>query len=128
MGERGGGENFDKESKSFFFFFLGGGGGGGEGRGGGFQPKKRKYKKTLGIRYFFVLMLYIIFKVPGSSGSLILTKIKEVTDRHNSANVLQNSVKSHLNMDSKQSSEFQDPSSSNSLHIVLTRFFYFYKS
>ena len=26
-------------------------------------------------------------------------------------------------MDPKQSSEFQDPSSSNSLHIVLTRFF-----
>ena len=48
--------------------------------------------------------------------------------RHNSANVLRNSVKGHLNVDPKQSSEFQDPSSSNSLHIVLTRFFYFYKS
>ena len=31
-------------------------------------------------------------------------------------------------MDPKQSFEFQDHSSSNSLHIVLTRFFYFYKS
>ena len=31
-------------------------------------------------------------------------------------------------MDPKQSSAFQDPSSSNSLHIVLTRVFYFYKS
>ena len=31
-------------------------------------------------------------------------------------------------MDPKQSSEFQDPSSSNSLHIVLTRLFYFYNS
>ena len=46
----------------------------------------------------------------------------------NSANILRNSVKSHLNMDPKQSSEFQDPSSRNSLHIVLTRFFYCYKS
>ena len=33
------------------------------------------------------------------------------------------SVKIHLNMDHKQSSEFQDPTSSNSLNIVLTRFF-----
>ena len=39
------------------------------------------------------------------------------------ANVLRNSVKSRLNMDPKQYSEFQDPSSSNSLHIVLTRLF-----
>ena len=75
-------------------------------------------------------MLYIKFQVPGSSGSLVLTQTKgERTGKgHNSANVLQNSVESHLNMDPKQSSEFQDPSSSDSLHIVLTRFFYFYKS
>ena len=46
--------------------------------------------------------------------------------RHNSANVLQNSVKSHLKIDPKQYSEFQDPSSSNSLDIVLTRFSYCY--
>ena len=75
-------------------------------------------------------MLYIKFQVPGSSGSLILTQKKELRTGkgHNSADVLQNSVKSHLNMDPKQSSEFQDPSSSNSLYIVLTKFFYFYKS
>ena len=42
---------------------------------------------------------------------------------HNSASVLLNSVKSHLNMDPKQSFEFQDPSSSNFLRIVLTRIF-----
>ena len=53
-------------------------------------------------------MLYIKFQVPGSSGSLVLTQTK--------------GIKSHLNMDPKQSSEFPDPSSSNSLHIVLTRF------
>ena len=35
---------------------------------------------------------------------------------------LQNSVKSHLNIDPKQYSEFQDPSSSNGLNILLTRF------
>ena len=86
--------------------------------------------KTIGIRLFFVLMLYIKFQVPGSSGSLVLTQTKGVRTgkRHNSVNVLRNSVKSHLNMDPKQYSEFQNPSSSNSLHIVLTRFFYLYKS
>ena len=60
--------NFDKESKSeekilFFFFVFGGGGGGG---GGGPTGKK------IGIRLFFVLMLYIKSQVPGSSGSLVL--------------------------------------------------------
>ena len=122
--------------KAKFFFFLGGGEAGGErererereGGGGGLQPKTRKHKKTIGT--CFVLMLYIKFQVPGSSGSLVSTQTKGVTDSkgHNSANVLQNSVKSHLNMDPKQSPEFQDPSSSNSLHIVLTRFSYCYKS
>ena len=62
--------------KIFFFFFWGGGGGrGGGGGGGGFQPEKKN--KTLGIRLFFVLMLYIKFQVPGSSGSLVLTQTKE---------------------------------------------------
>ena len=45
-----------------------------------------------------------------------------------SANVLQNSVKSHLYIDPTQHSEFQDPSSSNSLDIVLTRFSFCYNS
>ena len=45
-----------------------GGGGGGEGRRG-FQPEKN----PIGIRLFFVLMLYLKFQVPGSSGSLVLT-------------------------------------------------------
>ena len=42
---------------------------------------------------------------------------------HNSTNNLRNSVKSHLNMGSRQYSECQDPSSSSSLHTVLTSFF-----
>ena len=98
--------NFDKEYKSeeFFFFFFGGGGGvGGRERERGGEEEEdsnRKKENTKNNRY-----------------SLIFC-----------ANVLQKSVKSHLNMDPTQSSEFQDPSSSNSLHIVLTRFFYFYKS
>ena len=121
--------NLDKESKSyfFFFFFLGGGGRGGE--GGGFQPEK-KTQKTIGIRLFFVLMLYIKFHVPGSSGSLVLHKQKEerTGKGHSSANVLRNLVKSHLNMDPKQYSEFQSPNSRNYLHVVLTRFFYCNKS
>ena len=48
---------------------CGGGGGVGGAGGGGFQSKK----KTIDIRLFFVLMLYIKFQVPGSSGSLVLT-------------------------------------------------------
>ena len=79
--------NFDKESKSEEKnFFLGGGGRGGEGGerekggGGGFHPKKKTQKNN---RYspIFVLMLYIKFQVPGSSGSLVLTQTKGATDR-----------------------------------------------
>ena len=39
----------------------------------GFQPKV--------ICLFFVLMLFIKFQVPGSSGSLVLTQTEGVTDR-----------------------------------------------
>ena len=67
--------------KNFFFFGGGGGGGGGEGQRRGFSTEKNKTQKTIGIRYFFVLMLYIKFQVPGSSGSLVLTQTKGVTDR-----------------------------------------------
>ena len=59
------------------FFFLGGGGVGGGGEEGGrrgIPTEKKKTQKTIGIRYFFVLMLYIKFQVPGSSGSLVLTQ------------------------------------------------------
>ena len=52
-------------------------GGGGGGGGGGFKPKK----KQLVFAYFFVLILYIKFQVPGSIGSLVLTQTKAVTDR-----------------------------------------------
>ena len=40
------------------------------------RKKENTQKKTIGIRYFFVLMLYIKFQVPGSSGSLVLTQTK----------------------------------------------------
>ena len=61
--------NFDKESISEdFFFFFGRGGGGGGGR-------------SVVICLFFVFILYIKFQVPGSSGSLVLTQTKGVTDR-----------------------------------------------
>ena len=46
---------------------MGGADGGG---GGGFDKK-------IGIRLFFVLMLFIKFQVPGSSGSQFLHKQKE---------------------------------------------------
>ena len=107
--------HFDKESKSedFFFFFWWREGGG-----------SNLYS------LIFVLMLYIKFQVPSASGSLVLTETNEsrTGKRHNSANVLQNSVKSHLYIDPKQYFEFQDPSSSNSLDIVLTRFSYCHNS
>ena len=51
-------------------------GGGGGGAGGILTEKK-----TIGIRLIFVVMLYIKFQVPGSSGSLVLTQTKGVTDR-----------------------------------------------
>ena len=75
--------NFAQESKSedfsfylFNFFFCGRGGGVGVGREGDFDQNK----KTIGICLFFVLMLYIKFQIPGSSGSLVLTQTKGVTD------------------------------------------------
>ena len=70
--------NFDKESKTedFFFFFFFGGGGGWGGVGGGRGEGDFRQKK-IGIRLLFVLMLYIKFHVPGSSGSLVLTQTKE---------------------------------------------------
>ena len=73
--------NFDKEPKSeefFFFFFLGGGGGGG---GVGIPTEKKENTKNNRYSLIFVLMLYIKFQVPGSSGSLVLTQTKGVTDR-----------------------------------------------
>ena len=73
--------NFDKESKSEDFFIIGWGGGGGRERGRGGRRGIPTEKKTIRIRLFFVLMLYIKFQVPGSSGSLVLTHTKGVTYR-----------------------------------------------
>ena len=38
-------------------------------------------EKKIRVRLFFVLMLYIKFQVPSSSGSLVLQPTKAVTDR-----------------------------------------------
>ena len=62
-----------------------------------------------------MLILYIKFQVPSSCGSLVLTQTKQSNRQvrgilSNSANALQNSVKSHFNIDPTQYSEFQDPS------------------
>ena len=76
--------NFGKESKSEEKR-IGGRGGGGElgggGGGGGEEGGGGSNRKNICIRLFFVLMLYIKFQVPGSSGSLVLTQTKGVTDR-----------------------------------------------
>ena len=46
------------------------------------KTKKKKKENTKNNRYslIFVLMLYIKFQVPGSSGSLVLRQTKGVTD------------------------------------------------
>ena len=83
--------NFDKESQSEeIFFFWGGWGRDRERerereRGGVVEQEgdsnRTKPQKTIGIRLFFVLMFYIKFQVPGSSGSLVLPQTKGVTGR-----------------------------------------------
>ena len=55
------------------FFFWGGDRGGEEWDS---NRKKKKTQKTIGIRLFFVLLLYIKFHVPGSSGSLVLSSLE----------------------------------------------------
>ena len=61
--------------------------------------------------------------------SCSMQNFKFLADKgHNSVNSFWNSAKSHLSIDPKQYSEFQDLSSSNSLEIVLTRFSYCYES
>ena len=51
-----------------------------EGARRGIPTEKKNIKKTISIRFFFVLMLYIKFQVPSSGGSLVLTQTKGVTD------------------------------------------------
>ena len=70
--------NFDKESKFEDFFW-----GGGEERGGEEGDSNQKKENTKNNRYslFFLFMLYIKFQVPGSTGSLVLTQTKGLTDR-----------------------------------------------
>ena len=48
--------------------------------------KVRPKKKKIHVRSFFVLMLYIKFQVPSSSGSLVLQPTKGVTDRQKGPN------------------------------------------
>ena len=59
--------NFDKESKFEEFFFVGGGGGG----------------VHSNIMYLLIFCAHVLFKfqVPSSSGSLVLTETKGITDR-----------------------------------------------
>ena len=44
-------------------------------------PYKVRPKKTIRVCLFFVLMLYIKFQIPSSSGSLVLQPTKGITDR-----------------------------------------------
>ena len=73
--------NFDKESKSEDFFQGGGGGGVWGEREGGVSNRRKENTKKNRYSLIFVFMLYIKFQAPGSSGSLVLTQTKEVTDR-----------------------------------------------
>ena len=45
------------------------------------SDRKKKKRKRYVFTYFIVLMLYIKFQVPSSSGSLVLTQTKGVMDR-----------------------------------------------
>ena len=109
-------------------FFEGGRGGGGWGGGSGCRWKGVPTEKKV-FAYFCAHALYKI-----SISWLKWFSRFNINKRNNGRKraitlpVLRNSVKSHLNMDPKQHSEFQDPSSSNSLHIQLTRFSYWYNS
>ena len=126
--------NFDKESKSEeFFFFLGGGGGGGVRGWGGWRrgnptEKKRKHKNN---RYSLIFCAHALNKILSSwlkwFSSFNTNKRSNEQVRGITLPLFYRN-QSKVILDPKQSSEFQDPSSSNSLHIVLTRFSYFYKS
>ena len=109
--------NFDKESISEEFLIGCGGG------VVGFQPIEIKFNS-----YLLIFCAHALYKISSSwlkwFSSFNTNKRSNGQERDITANVLWNQVKSHLNMDPKQYSEFQDPISSNSLHIVLTRFFY----
>ena len=72
--------NFDKESKSEEFLCVCVWGGGEGGWRGGISTEKKKTQKNNRYSLIFVLMLHIKFQVPGSSGSLVLTQTKGVTD------------------------------------------------
>ena len=53
-------------------------------------------EKKMRVRLFFVLMLYIKFQVPTSSGSLVLQPLKGVTDRRTGPNQYAASTSSNL--------------------------------
>ena len=96
-------------------------------------PYKVRPKK-ISVRLFFVLMLDIKFQVRSLSGSLVFTanniaRLVESKKGHNLVNISRNSLKSltdHLNLNLKSYAKYQNPSSSGSQDIVLTRFFHSY--
>ena len=70
--------NFDKESKPEEKKFFFEGGGGMSGRGVVRFVRKINNKNNRYSLIFFVLMLYMKFQAPRSSGSLVLTQIKSI--------------------------------------------------
>ena len=54
-------------------------------------------EKKICVRLFFVLMLYIKFQVPSSSGSLVLQPTKGVTDRRTDGQTDRSKPICHLN-------------------------------
>ena len=87
-------------------------------------------KKKICFHLFFVLMLHIKFQVPSSSGSLVLQPTKGITDRWKDGQTdrqdLLKSKSGGLNIDLNPYVKYQNPNSSCSLDIVLTRFLYCY--
>ena len=105
-----------------------GGGGGGGGRKGGEWVSDHK-KIIICMRLLFVLMLYIKVQTPSSSGFSSFNTNTRSNGQVSGITlpIFYRIQSSDLNIDPKFS-EFQDPCSSNSLDIVLTRFPYCYNS
>ena len=89
-------------------------------RGGGVVGFHTNNKQqTICIHLLFVLMLCVKYQVPISSGALVLSNGQV---RGIPLPMFYRIQSSGRNIDLKQFSEIQDPSSSNSLDIALTRF------
>ena len=107
--------NLDKESKSedffsFFFFFVCVCGWGGEGGGEGF-PTKKKFN-----RYSLIFCAHALYKI-SSSWLKWFSSFTQTKGVRGITLPMFYGIRSKVNIDLNQYSEFHDPSSGNSLHL-----------